>query len=89
VRGQDHKPYLWLYPQSPFHPKEPRRPIPPDGPPSVSSSCAYVEAHGWLLDVMIFALLRAEYDPYTERAYVDFRASDADGAEAKPPFLLL
>jgi hypothetical protein len=39
--------------------------------------------------VMIFALLRAEYDPYTERAYVDFRASDADGAEAKPPFLLL
>jgi hypothetical protein len=29
-----------------------------------------------------FVLLRAEYDRYTERAYVEFRGPDADGGEA-------
>ena len=31
---------------------------------------------------MSFVLLHAEYDPCTERAYVEFRAPDADGGEA-------
>jgi len=31
---------------------------------------------------MTFVLLHAEYDRHTERAYVEFRASDADGGEA-------
>jgi hypothetical protein len=31
---------------------------------------------------MTFVLVRAEYDHYTERAYVEFRAPDADGGEA-------
>jgi hypothetical protein len=31
---------------------------------------------------MNFVLLRAEYDRHTERAYVEFRAPDADGGEA-------
>jgi hypothetical protein len=31
---------------------------------------------------MTFVLLRAEYDRYTERAYVEFRAPDGDGGDA-------
>ena len=31
---------------------------------------------------MTFVLLRAEYDRYTERAYVEFRAPDTDGGDA-------
>ena len=31
---------------------------------------------------MNFVLLRAEYDLHKERAYVEFRAPDADGGEA-------
>jgi hypothetical protein len=31
---------------------------------------------------MNFMLLRAEYDLHKERAYVEFRAPDADGGEA-------
>src|SRR5262245_24473594 len=31
---------------------------------------------------MTFVLLRVEYDRYTERAYVEFRAPDGDGGDA-------
>jgi hypothetical protein len=30
---------------------------------------------------MLFRLVNAEYDPYTKRAYVEFRSPDNDGVE--------